>query len=68
MGLSYYRQEYCCSFESVEGLIYPDFGRCVVNGLLPPAGKRVGGIDFGFRRCYGVAFQSGPLHLQRFTS
>src|SRR5207245_1286755 len=30
MGLSYYRQEYCCSFESVEGLIYPDFGRCVV--------------------------------------
>ncbi len=56
MGLSYYRQEYCCSFESVEGLIYPDFGRCVVNGLLPPAGKRVGGIDFGFRNPFAAVW------------
>src|SRR4029077_16036981 len=48
-GPSYYRQEYCCSFEALEGLVYPDFGRCLVQGILPPAGKRVGGIDFGFR-------------------
>ncbi|HEV2946493.1 MAG TPA: terminase large subunit, partial [Gemmataceae bacterium] len=54
MGLSYYRQEYCCSFESVEGLIYPDFGRCVVQGLEAPAGKRVGGIDFGFRNPFAA--------------
>jgi hypothetical protein len=32
-GPSYYRQEYCCSFESVEGLVYPDFARCVVTEL-----------------------------------
>jgi hypothetical protein len=32
-GPRYYRQEYCCSFESVEGLVYPDFARCVVTEL-----------------------------------
>ena len=27
---SYYRQEYECSFEALEGLVYPDFARCLV--------------------------------------
>lgn len=37
LGESYYRQEYGCSFESVEGLVYPDLGARV---LIPetPAG------------------------------
>jgi len=30
LGESWYRQEYFCSFESVEGVVYPDFARCVV--------------------------------------
>src|SRR5262245_9317170 len=30
LGDAFYRQEYECSFESVEGLVYPDFARCVV--------------------------------------
>jgi hypothetical protein len=30
LGESCYRQEFECSFESVEGLVYPDFARCVV--------------------------------------
>jgi Terminase large subunit, T4likevirus-type, N-terminal len=29
-GDAFFRQEYECSFESVEGLVYPDFARCVV--------------------------------------
>jgi len=29
MGESWYRQEFCCSFEALEGLVYPDFARCV---------------------------------------
>src|SRR5207253_854205 len=33
MGESWYRQEYCCSFEALEGLVYPDFARCVVEAL-----------------------------------
>ncbi len=32
-SLSYYRQEYECSFEAEEGLVYPDFARCVVPAL-----------------------------------
>src|SRR5207245_10905915 len=27
------RQEYCCSFEALEGVVYPDFARCVVEAL-----------------------------------
>jgi phage terminase large subunit len=49
MGSSWYRQEYGCSFEALEGLVYADFKNCVVSGLEPPAGKKVGGIDFGLR-------------------
>jgi hypothetical protein len=60
MGESWYRQEYCCSFEALEGLVYPDFGRCVVEelpahvagmvdpltpGRSPPLGR--GGRRFG---------------------
>lgn len=29
VGESWFRQEYCCSFESLEGLVYPDFKRCL---------------------------------------
>jgi hypothetical protein len=27
LGESWYRQEYCCSFEVLEGLVYPDFAK-----------------------------------------
>jgi hypothetical protein len=29
-GEAWFRQEFECSFESMEGLVYPDFARCVV--------------------------------------
>lgn len=43
MGESAYRQEYCCSFESVEGLVYPDFARCIVEELPPHLRREEGG-------------------------
>jgi hypothetical protein len=48
LGESWFRQEYSCSFEALEGLVYPDFARCEVVGTAP-AGRRVGGLDFGLR-------------------
>src|SRR5207244_3774051 len=49
IGDSWYRQEYCCSFEAMEGLVYPDFSRAVVPAApVSLSGRRVGGIDFGF--------------------
>jgi hypothetical protein len=104
MGASWYRQEYGCSFEALEGLVYPDFARCVVAELpphlvgaasraAPPAGhavagaagparlagpteegsgvrgegRRVGGIDFGFRNpfaaVWGILDRDGVLWL-----
>jgi hypothetical protein len=75
LGESWYRQEYCCSFEALEGLVYPDFNRCVVPGPAPAAGLRVGGIDFGFRNpfaaLWGVLDQDSILwltgeHYQRY--
>ncbi len=59
LGESWFRQEYCCSFEALEGLVYPDFARCVVPAASLPAPlregsgvrglHRVGGLDFGLR-------------------
>jgi hypothetical protein len=74
MGASWFRQEYGCSFESLEGLVYPDFARCVVtageqgvSATGVPTGRRVGGIDFGFRNpfaaVWGVHDRDGVLWL-----
>jgi hypothetical protein len=67
LGESWYRQEYECSFEALEGLVYPDFGRCVVPGRAPASGRRVGGIDFGFRNpfaaIWGIVDSDGILWL-----
>jgi len=49
MGDSWVKQEYECSFESLEGLVYPDFDTQVAVDFDPPPGKWVGGIDWGFR-------------------
>jgi hypothetical protein len=55
MGESYFRQEYGCSFEALEGLVYPDFARCEVPGPAP-LGRRVGGIDFGLRNPFAAVW------------
>jgi hypothetical protein len=56
MGESWFRQEYCCSFEALEGLVYPDFARCVApSSPAPPHGEnKIGGIDFGFRNPFAA--------------
>lgn len=55
---SWFRQEYCCSFESMEGLVYPDFAKHVAAEppAKPPEGKHVGGIDFGFRNPFAAVW------------
>ncbi|HYT87163.1 MAG TPA: terminase family protein [Gemmataceae bacterium] len=76
LGASYFRQEYECSFEAMEGLVYPDFERCLVDtlpsslggeGLGVRGGRPVGGIDFGFRNpfaaVWGVVDREGVLWL-----
>jgi hypothetical protein len=50
MGDSWVSQEYCCSFEALEGLVFPDFAaQCAIDTAPPEQGERVGGIDYGFR-------------------
>ena len=60
------RQEYYCAFESLEGLVYPNFARCVVPGPAP-LGRRVGGLDFGvsnpFAAVWGVVDRQNVLWL-----
>jgi hypothetical protein len=75
LGESWFRQEYGCSFEALEGLVYPDFARCMVPGPAPAAGRRVGGIDFGFRNpfaavwgtldCDGVLWLTGEHYARQ---
>jgi hypothetical protein len=67
LGESWFRQEYHCSFEALEGLVYPDFKRCVIPGEPGAsatggsatgalAGRPVGGIDFGFRNPFAAVW------------
>jgi hypothetical protein len=56
LGEATYRQEYGCSFEALEGLVYPDFARCVVQEPEPAGGRRVGGIDFGYRNPFAAVW------------
>src|SRR5581483_9926373 len=67
LGESWFRQEYCCSFEALEGLVYPDCGRSVVPGPAPAGGRKVGGLDFGFRNpfatLWGTLDRDGVLWL-----
>ena len=51
-----FRQEYCCSFEAVEGVVYPDLPRCVVPGPAPAFKRRYGGIDFGYRNPFAAVW------------
>src|SRR5207245_10999522 len=45
----------CCSVEALEGLVYPDVARCVVPGPAP-AGKLVGGLDFGVQNPFAAVW------------
>jgi hypothetical protein len=55
MGDTWFRQEFLCSFEAMEGLVYPDFARCVVQAE-PPQGRWYGGIDFGLRNPFAAVW------------
>ena len=58
LGEQWFRQEYFCSFESVQGLVFPNFTRCMTaRGVAAPiTGKKVGGIDFGFRNPFAAVW------------
>jgi hypothetical protein len=46
---SWFLQEYFCSFEQVEGLVYPDFAACVSDLPNPwPLGRYLSGVDWGY--------------------
>lgn len=48
MRLAAFQQEYECSFEAMEGLVYPDFGQCVIAAL-PEELARVAEAAFTLR-------------------
>jgi hypothetical protein len=54
MGDAWVRQEYTCSFEALEGLVYPDFDRYCAVDEAPDAPPTLGGIDFGFRNPFAA--------------
>jgi hypothetical protein len=54
LGDAWVRQEYECNFTALEGLVYPDFPAALVEGNPEPAGRAVGGIDFGWRNPFAA--------------
>jgi hypothetical protein len=58
-GNAWIRQEYECSFEARQGLVYPDFPLALdqtspAGPLADENGRRAGGIDFGFRNPFAA--------------
>jgi hypothetical protein len=58
LGESWVAQEYLCSFESFEGLVYPDFERETASGPVREmaSGQLFGGIDWGFRNPFAAVW------------
>jgi hypothetical protein len=48
------RQEYLCEFTALEGLVYPDFELALIPSWPGPQGRKVGGIDFGWRNPFAA--------------
>jgi hypothetical protein len=56
LGQSWFEQEYLCSFEALEGLVYPAFRQCLTDFEPTHGGRLVGGIDFGFRNPFAAVW------------
>jgi Terminase large subunit, T4likevirus-type, N-terminal len=56
LGEAWVRQEYEALFTALEGLVYPDFGLAVCDKVSIPQGRRVGGIDFGWRNPFAAVW------------
>lgn len=56
-GAAWIAQEYECDFTSCEGLVYPKFVESIAwDWNAPREGKRVGGIDWGFRNPFAAVW------------
>lgn len=56
LGSTWVDQEYRCLFTALEGLVYPDFERCLVDEWPGPAGRAVGGIDWGWNNPFAAVW------------
>jgi hypothetical protein len=56
LGDAWVAQEYETAFTALEGLVYPDFARAVVDHGPPLSGRAVGGIDFGWRNPFAAVW------------
>jgi hypothetical protein len=56
LGDAWVQQEYECLFTSMQGLVYPDFARALTEAAPPASGRRVGGIDWGWRNPFAAVW------------
>jgi hypothetical protein len=68
LGPAWVDQEYNACFTALEGLVYPDFEQALVDEQPNVEGRRVGGIDFGWRNpfaaLWGVLDRDDVLWLE----
>ncbi|MBM4071780.1 MAG: hypothetical protein FJ271_23070 [Planctomycetes bacterium] len=56
LGQAWVDQEYGCLFTALEGLVYPEFARACVPEQPVPEGRKLGGIDFGWRNPFAAVW------------
>ena len=57
-----FRMRYDGEYTRPSGLVYPDLDTCLVDPVDPPAGRLVGGIDFGYAKGHPFAALAGTLY------
>src|SRR5262249_14352740 len=56
LGDLWVAQEYETTFSSLEGLVYPDFPRALIDAAPVVKGREVGGIDFGWHNPFAAVW------------
>lgn len=56
LGQGWVDQEYGCLFTALEGLVYPEFAQACVPEQPVPEGRKLGGIDFGWRNPFAAVW------------
>jgi hypothetical protein len=56
LGDAWVAQEYETTFSALEGLVYPDFPRALIDAVPAVKGREVGGIDFGWRNPFAAVW------------
>lgn len=56
LGKAWFDQEYLCLFTALEGAVYPEFEKCLIDTWPKVEGQAVGGLDWGWNNPFAAVW------------